>query len=228
MMSPPFPRWDGDTLPTLSLAQMREVDRIMVQHYRIDLLQMMELAGRHLAHLARLRFLDGDPRDNLVLILAGKGGNGGGALVCARRLATWGATVSVGITHPLDTFTPVAAQHLQSLQFMGIPMRMGPEIATSIAPKLIIDGMLGYQSTGAPHGETATMIGWANAQAAPILALDLPSGLDATTGIAAVPTVRATATMTLALPKVGLGLQENKGYVGELYLADIGVISAVQ
>ncbi|NIM09211.1 MAG: NAD(P)H-hydrate epimerase, partial [Planctomycetales bacterium] len=54
--------------------------------YRIDLIQMMENAGRNLAHLARSRFLGGDPQGKRVAVLAGTGGNGGGALVCARRL----------------------------------------------------------------------------------------------------------------------------------------------
>ena len=69
----------------------------------------------------------------------------------------------------------------------------------------------------------ADWINWANKQTAPILALDVPSGLEATTGMAFRPTVRATATLTLALPKKGLLVPSAKQFVGELYLADIGV-----
>ena len=65
-------------VPCLTTAQMREVDRAMVEDYRIELIQMMENAGRNLAHLARSRFLEGDPRGNTVVVLAGRGGNGGG------------------------------------------------------------------------------------------------------------------------------------------------------
>jgi NAD(P)H-hydrate epimerase len=79
-----------DELPALTSAQMIEVDRAMVEDYHIELAQMMENAGHCLAKLARRRFLDGDPRGKRVTILAGSGGNGGGALVCARRLHTWG------------------------------------------------------------------------------------------------------------------------------------------
>jgi NAD(P)H-hydrate epimerase len=74
--------------PMLDSAQMREVDRVMVEDYHIELLQMMEHAGRHLAHLARERFLQGNPVGRRVVVLAGPGGNGGGALVAARRLCT--------------------------------------------------------------------------------------------------------------------------------------------
>ncbi|MFH1636162.1 MAG: NAD(P)H-hydrate epimerase [Chloroflexota bacterium] len=69
---------------------MRAVDAAMIETYHIDLIQMMENAGRNLAHLARTRYLAGDPRQREVLILAG-GGNGGGGLVCARRLHTTAA-----------------------------------------------------------------------------------------------------------------------------------------
>ena len=75
-----------EQIPYLTTDQMREVDRLMIEVYQIELMQMMENAGRNLAHLARDRFLDGDPQNKYVIVLAGTGGNGGGALVCARRL----------------------------------------------------------------------------------------------------------------------------------------------
>ena len=65
-------------MPDLTTQQMVEVDRAMIEDYRIELVQMMENAGRNLAHLARTRFLDGDPRRRSVVALAGGGGNGGG------------------------------------------------------------------------------------------------------------------------------------------------------
>ena len=82
-------------LPFITTDQMREVDRAMVEDYGILLIQMMENAGRNLAHLARRRFLDSDCRGRRVVVLAGSGGNGGGGLVCARHLHNWGSTVSV-------------------------------------------------------------------------------------------------------------------------------------
>ncbi len=68
-----------------------------------------------------------------------------------------------------------------------------------------------------------TLIGAANARDAPVLSLDVPSGIDATTGIARRPAIKAAATMTLALPKEGLRREGARDLVGELYLADIGV-----
>ena len=82
-------------LPHLTEAQMREVDRLAVEGYGILLLQMMENAGRGLARLARERFLGGKAGGRRVTVLSGPGGNGGGGLVAARRLAGWGANVHV-------------------------------------------------------------------------------------------------------------------------------------
>ena len=76
-------------IPYLTTKQIIEVDQLMVEKYHIDLIQMMENAGRNLAHLARTRFLTGDLEQKRVKVLAGTGRNGGGALVCARRLHNW-------------------------------------------------------------------------------------------------------------------------------------------
>ena len=82
-----FATADG-AIPYVDTAKMVEVDRAMIEDDRIELIQMMENAGRNLAHLARVRFLDGDPRGKRILVMAGRGGNGGGAPVAARRLHT--------------------------------------------------------------------------------------------------------------------------------------------
>ncbi|MBI2964900.1 MAG: NAD(P)H-hydrate epimerase, partial [Chloroflexi bacterium] len=85
-----FPEVSADDLPYLTAEQMRAVDRLMIDRYGIVLLQMMENAGRSLAVVARDRFLGGNALGRRVVELAGSGGNGGGGLVCARRLSAWG------------------------------------------------------------------------------------------------------------------------------------------
>ncbi len=210
-------------VPYVTTAQMAEVDRAMLEDYRIDLVRMMENAGRNLAHLARERFLRGDPRGRRVVVLAGTGGNGGGALVCARRLHNYGAHVHAFITRPDAAFTPVPAEQLAILRRMGVPVAEAAAVASAGQPDLVVDGVIGYSLQGAPRGEAARLIRWANASGAPILALDAPSGVDTTTGVAFDPAIRATATMTLALPKAGLRAPGVAGHVGELYLADISV-----
>jgi len=202
---------------------MVEVDRAMTEDFRIELMQMMENAGRNLAHLARKRFLDGDPRDKRIVVLAGPGGNGGGALVCARRLQNWGAVVRVLLSASADRFSSVPAQQLEILTRMNVKIADAHAVTTVERPQLVVDGIIGYSLKGAPRGEARALIEWANGCDTPILALDVPSGVDATTGKAYEPAVRATATMTLALPKEGLRVSSVEGLVGELYLADISV-----
>ena len=217
-----IPNYSGD-VPYVTTDQMIEVDRAMMEDVRIELNQMMENAGRNLAHLARTRFFAGDPLGKNVVVLAGTGGNGGGALVCARRLYNWGAQVQVFLTHPAAHFTPVPAHQLDILQRMKVPVAQVDTITQVPSPALIVDGLIGYRLKGAPRGAVSDLIRWANAERVPILALDTPSGIDTTTGTVFDPAIRATATMTLALPKAGLRAPGVEALVGELYLADISV-----
>lgn len=218
----PHPLYTGP-VPYLTTAQMSEVDRAMIEDYRIDLVQMMENAGRNLAHLARKRFFEGDPRGKTVIVLAGTGGNGGGALVCARRLHNYGARVQVFVTKPDSDFTPIPAHQLDILRRMQVPVAQAEAVSHTASPDLIVDGVIGYSLNGDPRGSAGDLIRWANGQAAPILALDAPSGVDTTTGTVFTPAIKATATMTLALPKAGLRAPGVEAHVGELYLADISV-----
>ena len=213
----------SDDIPYLTTDQMREVDRAMIEDYNIKLIQMMENAGRNLAHLARNRFFDGNPHGKTVVVMAGTGGNGGGALVCARRLHNYGANVIVYLTADDEKFTPIPAHQLNILHRMEVSVAQADAIATQDRPDLVIDGVIGYSLKGTPIGNAAMLIKWANGSQSPILALDAPSGVDTTTGTVFDPAINATATMTLALPKEGLRAPNVDAQVGELYLADISV-----
>ena len=216
-------------LPYLTTEQMVEVDRAMIEDFKIGLIQMMENAGRNLASLARRRFFDGNPSGRKVVVLSGTGGNGGGSLVAARRLHNWGASVTVFTTKSAPDFTPVPAHQLDILHRMKVSVSeagVPREPHEDDEPALILDGVIGYSLKGAPRGAAADLIRWANAQherGVPILALDAPSGVDTTTGTVFDPAIRATATMTLALPKEGLRQKGVEERVGEFYLADISV-----
>ncbi len=209
--------------------QMIEVDRAMVEDFHIDLIQMMENAGRNLAALGRERFLDGDPVGKRIAIMAGSGGNGGGALVAARRLHNWGSDVRVLLGQPPQAMTGVPWHQLNILQRMGVA---GADIPVEPAEidiyfDLVLDGLIGYSLEGAPYGLIAKLIRWANNCGSPLLSLDTPSGLDTTTGTVFEPAIRAEATMTLALPKAGLLTPRVRANVGELDLADISVPPAL-
>lgn len=211
------------TPPYITTDQMREVDRLMIEDYGITLMQMMENAGRNLAALARARFLNNQPQGKRVVVLAGKGGNGGGGLVAARRLHNWGAQVSVLITHLEEAIQGVPYHQLCTIQTMGITIQYGETVQALPQADLLVDAILGYSLSGAPRGTTAHLIHLANKSGVPILSLDTPSGLNTTSGKVHHPHITADATMTLALPKTGLAAKEAQKAVGELYLADISV-----
>lgn len=214
-------------IPFVSADQMREVDRAMVEDYGIALVQMMENAGRELANLARRRFLAGAPMGRRVLVLCGPGGNGGGGLVCARRLHGWGADVLVWLSSPASRFQGVPRLQLDILENLEIPIIEADDAPELPDAHLIVDAIIGYSLSGAPRGTAVSLIRAANAHAALVLSLDVPSGVDTSSGMAYDPSIRAAATMTLALPKEGLRAVGARANVGELYLADIGVPPAL-
>lgn len=214
---------DSQNIPFISTDQMREVDRAMIEDYGILLIQMMENAGRELANVARLRFLNGDPKGSKVLVLAGTGGNGGGGLVCARRLHNWGAHVEVLLSSPVSRLTDVPKIQYDILVKMGVNVTEATEDIALPSADLIVDAIIGYSLRGAPRGISRAMILAANDHPAPVLSLDVPSGIDTATGTVYDPAIKADATLTLALPKDGLRGDAARERVGELYVADISV-----
>ena len=217
------PARNESEVPFITVDQMREVDMAMVCDYGIGLVQMMENAGRGLAHLSRSRFLGGDPRSRNVVVLSGTGGNGGGGLVCARRLSGWGARVQVWLSASAIHLAEVTRHQLTILERIGVPIEVAGEKPKLPQADLIVDALIGYSLSGAPHGTAAALIRAANGHNAPVVALDVPSGVDAGNAIVYDPAIRAEATLTLALPKLGLADSSVRAFVGELYLADIGV-----
>ncbi len=205
-------------LPALTTEQMIEVDRLMVDIWNISLIQMMENAGRNLAELTR-RFLDGTVKGKHVTVFCGIGNNGGGGMVAARHLHNWGAEVEIILAGSEDRFKNIPAHQWQITQKMGLPAKESKLNTTDI----IVDALIGYGLKGNPRPLIKEYISKINASKKPVLSLDAPSGIDATTGSPSSACIYATATLTLALPKIGLLTPSAKPFVGELYLADISV-----
>jgi NAD(P)H-hydrate epimerase len=209
------------TVRPLSVSGMIELDRKMIEDYRIDLLLMMENAGKALA-VQSLRLL-GSLRSRKILVLAGKGNNGGGGLASARHLHNWGADVEIVLSSSRTNLKDAPARQAQILETMGVPMKESVSAEEAGRFHLIIDALLGYNQRGPPREKVAEFVELANMSRIPILALDLPTGLDPDEGIPNNPCIRAKQTLTLALPKTGLVRPEAKPYVGDLFLADISV-----
>ena len=138
-----------------------------------------------------------------MLVRAGPGGNGGGGLVGGRNLHNWGADVRVLVTAPPERMGDVPRHQLRLLDAIGVPTAVATDAAQLPEADLIVDALIGYSLRGAPSGATAALVRAANQHRAPILALDVPTGVDSTTGEVAGDAVRADATPTVALPKTG-------------------------
>ena len=209
----------GVVVPALTTDQMREVDRIAIEEVGPNLYQMMENAGRNLA-LAVIEHLGDRWNTAHVVVLAGTGGNGGGGICAARHLANRGCDVTVLVDEA--GLGGVPGEQLRV--YRGTPGRVAriEELGT-LSADLIVDAVIGYSLGGPPRGRPLEMIDWASSVAAPKLSLDVPSGIDSTTGEAPGAHVVAAATLTLALPKTGLAAPA----VGDLSLADIGIPAEV-
>jgi len=227
-----LPSLDAGEVPVVTAAQMAEVDRIAIDELSIPLAALMENASRQIA--AATRLLLGGIAGRRVAAIAGTGSNGGDALGAVRHLLGWGATVVAYLAAP-QRLRPVPRLQYEMLGKLGVPLYETTALEQrALVHQLrehdaIIDGLLGYSTTGAPRGEIARLIQaiFASARPGAVVAVDLPSGLHPDSGenLSATPigTVPAALTVTLALPKRGLVREIARRWVGELVLADIGI-----
>ena len=204
----------------LTAVEMTEADRVAIEVLGIDVSSLMENAGTKTAELAR-ELLGGDASGKKVTVLVGRGNNGGDGLVAARNLHNWGGEVTVTLGEAREDIREVPARQLAVAETMGIKI-VGPAESFEGAD-LVVDALLGCGSKGDPREPLAGLISRANASRVPILAVDVPSGLDATTGEPGEPCMAARATVTFGLPKTGFLEPRARGLVGELYLADIAL-----
>ncbi len=202
--------------PILDLAALRAVE---ARHATDGL---MERAGAAAAAVAAA--LAGD-RARPVVVLAGPGNNGGDAFVVARLLASaWHDVQVVFVGSPERLPPDAAAAHAA---FIGAAGRVAAELPAT-RPGLVVDGLLGIGISRPPEGRIAELVQWANAAQAPILALDVPTGLDAGTGSAHAPTVCATHTATFIALKPGLLTLDGPDHCGEVSVHDLGLPAPAQ
>ncbi len=207
----------GLEVPAVTTAQMVEVDRVAIEETGPNLFQMMENAGRNLA-LQAIATLEQSWQQAKIVVLAGSGGNGGGGICAARHLANRGANVKLCLSSKKLKAVPLWQHHVFQAT-SGQEISISELVAKDDPVDLILDALIGYSLRAAPRGHTLKLIQWANATDAPILSLDIPSGVDSTTGETPGDFIQAQWTMTLALPKTGLFPHKT----GALMLADIGI-----
>ncbi|HUY09392.1 MAG TPA: NAD(P)H-hydrate epimerase [Candidatus Dormibacteraeota bacterium] len=192
---------------------------------------LMAIAGFQCARLART-LLEAMPAPSRVAVLAGRGNNGGDALGCARHLAAWGTLVRAVALGDFSNPESSYCRQARAAEAAGVELRpAGSDAASAIdwaleGAALIVDGLLGTGGSGPVRGAVADAIERVNQSASVVLAIDLPSGLDATSGKTDGPCVRAGVTLMLGIPKSGCLVKRTGDLVGRLWLADIGVPAA--
>jgi NAD(P)H-hydrate epimerase len=189
----------------------------------VSTLQLMEIAGWQVARCA-LRHLG---RPSGVGVVAGYGNNGGDGLVAARHLATWGCAVRALVLGDEARVTGVVRDHVVSARSCGVDVVVDsdPAAVRSVVSgaELVIDAILGTGLRSAPREPQASAIRALNESGVPVLSVDVPSGLDATTGDAFDPTVQAALTCTLTAMKRGLQGGDGASHAGAIWVADIGM-----
>jgi NAD(P)H-hydrate epimerase len=221
------------TMRVLTASQMQEVDAETIARVCPGL-ELMERAGRGVAKAVLARYRTPNGGDHKAAIFVGSGNNGGDGLVAARLLVEAGWRCSIHLLKPAGELTPDSAKNYQRLH--AVKARAGsltefdstrpdwPERAREDLADvtLLVDSIFGTGSTGAPRGRAAEMIALMNTRRLPIVAIDIPSGVDATTGDVPGEAVRATQTITIGVPKTGLLFHPGKAHTGELSVIDIG------
>jgi len=216
--------------PVATRDEIRAFDRYAIEVLGLPGIVLMENAGRQIAEAARA-MLAGRKKPRVV-ILAGPGNNGGDGFVVARHLAIVGIRPEVVLLAPREKNVGDADTNLRVLEAMGFQIRvlagkveaMLGELRPLLAEAdLVVDGMLGTGTRGEIREPYASAIGAVNDARRPVLAIDIPSGLDPDTGKPLGPTVRATKTVTMAAIKIGFRKPGAAEYTGEVVLADIGV-----
>ena len=195
--------------PTLTSRQVAEVDRLAQERFGIPVEWLMEAAGWQVARFCERR----------TAVVCGVGNNAGDGLAAARHLHRWGRLSSVSCADA-TRLRGAAAMERDALRMLGVDV--ADELRLDGA-EVVVDALFGTGLSRAPEGKFAAWIEAINGSASQVIAIDVPSGLDADTGDAYSPCVRANTTVTLGLAKPGLLKGDGPTMSGDVWLADIGV-----
>ena len=206
--------------------EMRELERRTIEEFDVTGEELMRRAGGGVAQVAA-DFLSAHGGKSILLI-AGTGNNGGDVFAAATELSQSDFGIEVWICGAQNTIAGDAQLHLKKMIRAGIlpkEVHSFSDLNPKMPPDLIIDGLLGTGSKGAPRGFMSSLIEWMNeeAQFAFVISIDIPSGVDSDSGAAAGTAVKADLTVTIGLPKSGLIRAPALPYTGGVETIDIGI-----
>ncbi|NLW56937.1 MAG: NAD(P)H-hydrate dehydratase [Firmicutes bacterium] len=204
--------------------EMRTIDRLAMEEFHYPGIILMEHAADAVQRAICSRFAPGR-----VGIICGKGNNGGDGWALARLLHQSGYSVTVFQKEATETLPPDAEQNRKMALALGITTRLWSELpaAQSSSFTVLVDALLGTGFHGKVGGELAAVIEEINRSRVPVVAVDIPSGVEADTGKVNGPAVRAVLTVTFGLPKVGLLVYPGREYAGEVICDPIGLPSSL-
>lgn len=215
-------------MKTVTARQMKEIDRRAIHDFGIPAILLMENAGLGVARVAKKML--GSCRGKLVAIFCGKGSNGGDGFVAARHLINWGSVLRVYLMGRKEEVKGDPSINLGILEKMKVEVKeiVRADLLEGVKGELdgawlIIDALLGTGLKGGVEEPYRSAITFLNQTQKPILSIDTPSGLDATSGKAMGVSIKAARTATMALPKQGFYRGEGPIYVGEVEVVDIGI-----
>jgi hydroxyethylthiazole kinase-like uncharacterized protein yjeF len=201
--------------PLPDAEKMRAIDRWAIEDQGVPGSDLMERAGAGVASAVEAHVADGP-----VTVVCGKGNNGGDGLVVARLLRDAGRAVTVVCVASPDEFTGDARASLERLPGEA-PVGLGVGVFDEAV--VIVDALLGTGFAGEPRGAVATAIDAINDTRAPVVSVDVPSGVDASTGVVSGRAVYADVTVTFHAAKPGLWIRPGKAHAGEVRTIDIGI-----
>jgi hydroxyethylthiazole kinase-like uncharacterized protein yjeF len=206
-------------LPGITREEMAKVDHIMVEELKIPVELMMELAGLNLAKVALNLSRN---KDSNYIIIAGSGNNAGGGIVAARRLASWGLNAQIIFPRGVNELKNIPIEQLKRAKQLGIEIvnELPDNSLYFKEDSFFIDAYLGYGFTPRQDDISEHVFSFLS-KIINLLSLDIPSGLDATTG-SNYSGINPIATLTLGFVKKGLLITERKN-IGELFVVDIGI-----
>jgi hydroxyethylthiazole kinase-like uncharacterized protein yjeF len=204
-------------MKVVTAREMQDIDRKTIEGYGISGLVLMERAGLAVTRVVK------EMAGHKVLVLAGNGNNGGDGLVVARNLHNSGYNVKVLLLGQKRRMSPdCKAQHAVARK-MGVSMEFRARLRTAdIHGATVVDAIFGTGLGKDVSGEIASSISLLNASGAPVVSVDIASGVSSDTGQVMGVAVRASATVTFGLPKRGHLLYPGAGYTGKLFVEDIG------
>ena len=215
-------------MKVLTAAQMQEIDRFTIEEIGLPGVVLMENAGRAVAREIIQKFSGADRFD--ALVVAGKGNNGGDGFVLARYLIDNGWHVETIVLAARDAISGDAAVYLSALENCGAQVRFAPQQADlqkclkTLGPfDVLVDAIFGTGLTKPVQGLYKMAIDWLNQELSTVVAVDIPSGIDGTTGQVLGAAVKADLTITFEFPKIGNVSYPGAGHVGELVTVPIGI-----